>query len=155
MIKNYLKIAFRNLLKHKIYALINALGLSIGIGSCLFILVISRYEYTYDQYHEKKDKIYRLTDRIHSSETRTVHTAACPAPWGPAMLRDYPEIEKCVRYLLRGHTLRKEDNPIAENFVYTDPDIFEVFSYNLISGDPATALENPNSLILTTTMAEK
>ena len=155
MIKNYLKIAFRNLLKHKVYALINALGLSIGIGSCLFILVISRHEYTYDQYHEKKDNIYRLIDRIRSSETRTVHTAASPAPWGPAMLRDYPEIEKCVRYLLRGHTLRKEDNPIAERFVYTDPDIFEVFSYKLISGDPATALENPYSLILTTPMAEK
>ncbi len=155
MIKNYLKIAFRNLAKNKAYTIINALGLSIGIGSCLFILVLTQLELSFDNYHLNRERIYRLTDVIQVSSDRTLHTASSPAPWGPAMRKDYPEIENYVRYLIRGHVVRNKDNLINETIVYTDPGVFEVFTYPLIKGNPKTALTQPYSLVLTTEMAEK
>lgn len=155
MFKNYLKIAVRNLLKHKTYTIINALGLSIGIASCLFILAISQYEISFDNYHEKRDRIYRLTDRIQFSDTRELHTAQSPAPWGPEMGKLYSEIEQSVRFRLRTNAIKHKDDQISETILYSEPTIFDIFTYPLIKGDPATALEQKHSIVLSEDMAEK
>lgn len=155
MIKNYLKIAFRNLLKHKVYTIINAIGLSIGIGSCLFILVITQNELSFDQYHENKDRIYRMTSKIRVSENREIHTAQTPMPWGPEMSRLYPEIENYTRFHIQGHVLRHKDNFINETFDYADAGVFDIFTFPLIKGDPKTALTDPYTVVLSEEMAAK
>ncbi|HEX9653985.1 MAG TPA: ABC transporter permease [bacterium] len=155
MIKNYLKIAIRNLLKYKVYAVINALGLAIGMGSCLFLLVITQYEFSFDQYHVNKERIYRLTDIIRTAENRELHTAASPAPWGPALQQLNPEIESYVRYLYFNNVVRRGDHLFNESIIYSDPAVFDVFTYSLINGNPKTALVNPYSLVMSAKMAKK
>jgi putative ABC transport system permease protein len=155
MLSNYLKIAIRNLLKHKVYTIINALGLSIGIGSCLFILAITQNELSFDNYHENRDRIYRLTDKIQVSETRELHTAQSPAPWAPEMQQLYSDVEASVRFSLQSHAIQHKEDQISETILYSDPSIFNIFTYPLIKGDPKTALKQTYSVAISEDMAEK
>jgi putative ABC transport system permease protein len=159
MIRNYLKTALRNLWKNKGFSTINILGLAIGLATCLLILIYVMDELSYDRYNKSADRIYRLDTEIKFGGANFIHLvmAQGPAPAGPAMLREYPEVEKEVRVQKSGGFLvRKGSQNIQEDaVVYADSSIFEVFTLPLIDGDPHTALVDAHTIVLSATMARK
>ncbi len=159
MLTNYFKIAVRNLLRKKGFSLINILGLSIGIACCLLILLHVQDELSYDKHHENADRIHRMAlERIYPDHTS--YYAIIPGGFAAVMAEDLPEVEKATR-LLRpfqdlvitiGEDVYKEDQ---EHVMFADSNVFEVFSFPLLQGDPATALKKPNSVVLTEQLAQK
>ncbi len=156
MLKNYLKIAYRNLVKHRFYSLINIFGLSLGITSSILILTYIGYERSYDGYHKNADDIYRIASRTTVSG-QTNEYARTPAPVGPTMVQDFPEVLDAVRF---SPTVKRvfaygDKNFFQEGVLYVDQSVFNVFSWKLIEGDPETALEVPFTMVLTETTARK
>ena len=160
MLKNYVKIALRNLLNNKTYSLINISGLAIGIACFMLIYLFVKDELGYDKFHPKADRIYRLTEKIELEGQGGEHSSSNPFPVMKAMLTDYPEyIEEGVRlFNFQQPTLTLEygDNKFNEKHIYfADSTFFKVFDFPLISGDKNTALANPNSIVLTKDLAYK
>jgi len=161
MIKNYLKVAYRNLSKHKGYAFINISGLAIGLACCLLILIYIFKELSYDRFHTNSDRIYRLV-RTMDSETRHDETATTSFPAGPALASEYPHlVEATVRfYNLQVPKLslgfrEKEIYYKEPNFFFVDSTFFDVFTAELTRGNPEEALTDPQSLVITESMARK
>ncbi len=157
MFKNYLKIALRNLLRHKGYSFINVAGLAVGITCCLLILLFVQDELSYDRYHEKAERIYRLIVE-NQAEGRIFNNALSSAPMVPALLRDYPEIESAVRfYPVDASVLVSHEDKrfYEERFFYADAAVFEVFTFPFIRGNPQTALVEPYTVVLTEATAHK
>lgn len=162
MLENYFKIAWRNLIKKKAYSTINIFGLGLGIACCFLISLFVQDELSYDNYHEKGDRIYRV---IHGIKSATDSTSAQSfpfwvwgnAPVGPALGNQFPEIEKVVQFSGRADILLSiEDKHYQEDGVFfMDSTAFDVFSWKLIQGDPKTALVAPYSIVLTETTAKK
>ena len=155
MFRNYLKITIRNLAKHKGYSSINITGLAIGIACCLLVILYVRDELSYDRYHKKSDRIYRLVTGVRSSAFNAV--AKICGPWGITAARDFPEVENVARFLIMGQTLvAKGENRFYETSgFYADSTIFKVFSYRFLQGNPQTALVAPNSIVITDNLAQK
>ncbi len=157
MFKSFVKIAVRNLLRHKGYSFINIAGLAVGITCCLLILLFVQDELSYDRYHEKAGRIYRLMVE-NQAEGRVFNNALSSAPMVPALLRDYPEINSAVRFypvdasVLVSHA---DKQFYEERFFYADAAVFEVFTFPFLKGDPQTALTEPNTVVLTEEMAHK
>jgi putative ABC transport system permease protein len=156
MFKNYLKTAFRNLWKSKGFSAINIVGLAIGLATCLLIILFVMDELSYDRFNEKADRTFRLDGDIKFGGNHFI-LAVAPAPAGPAMRRDYPEIETMVRF--RGHggfLVKKGSQHIREDrVVFADSTLFDVFSFPLIAGDPHTALAAPRTVVINETIAKK
>jgi len=155
MLKNYFKIAFRNLLKHKVYSLINILGLAVGIAVCVLIFRYISHEMSYDAYHENSDQMYRVT--LQMAER---HVAVTPSVVSPAIQNNFPEVMSGVRILAAGNfsalVIRYEEKVFEESrFAYADSSLFDVFSYEFIAGDPPTALNRPQTMVLSRNMAQK
>jgi len=156
MIKNYIKIAFRNLWRHKSFSLINIIGLAVGMTACLLIMMYVRFELSYDDFHAKGDQIYRLNVDIKSSATETMKLAVGSAPMGPALKSDFPEILESTRLFEGGMLLKVNDRIFQENKVfYAEPSLFKVFSLQMVRGNPTDALKNPYSLVITESTAKK
>jgi putative ABC transport system permease protein len=153
MIRNYLTIALRNLLRQKLYSLIAIAGLAIGIAGCLLISLYVVDELSYDQYHEKANRLYRVV--MQESAARGI--ALSSAPFGPALKQEYPEVQQAVRINTEGGgPIRYGDRQLVANDIFfADPAVFELFSYHFIEGDPKAALTQPNTIVLTRTLAEK
>jgi putative ABC transport system permease protein len=154
MFKNYLKIALRNLSKYRIYSLINIAGLSIGIACCLLILMHITDEASYDKYHKNAERIYRVTYEI-DNHGKTTSTAQTPAPLGPALLKEYPDIKDYVRFFRSDVSLNRGEKRFFETLYFADESIFDIFTFPLLRGNLDTALEEPNSIVLTEESAEK
>ena len=155
MIKNWLKIALRNMRRHKLYSIINLFGLAVGMACFLLIALHIAAELSYDKFHLKAGQIYRVTYEINLLDS-TSHTAQTPAPLGPAMIRDYPEVENATRFFILKDTLvTRKEKRFYENILFGDRNFFDVFTFPLLKGNPDTALVEPNSMVLTETMAEK
>lgn len=155
MWKNYLKIAVRNLRKHKAYALINLAGLTIGLASFLLIALYVADELSYDRYHAQADRIYRVVSDLKTPD-RTFQFAWTPPAIAPALSQDFPVIEQAVRLGPTGAVVEYKGRRFRENrMLLADSTFFEVFSHPLLQGNPATALTAPFSLVLTETMARK
>jgi len=156
MIKTLIKLAFRNIKKDLSYSLITILGLTIGITSSLFLLLFIFDDLSYDRYHEKGDNIYRVVSNL--SEPDDAFTwAVTQIPFAPQVKEDYPEVEDFVRFINEGRTLYK-NNEIEfydEDVYYSDPTVFNVFSYKLIDGDAETVLTEPNTMVVTESFSEK
>ena len=156
MIYNYLKTAFRNLWKHRFYTSINIIGLSSGIVCFLLILAFIQDELKFDQFHEKSDRIYRINfdGRLGGNEF-VIPTVG--APVGPVMKEEFPEVENYVRFRnAGGFVVRYEDQSFQEdNVIFADSTLFEVFDFELISGDVDKVLRDPNTAIITQTVARK
>lgn len=156
MLKNYIKIAWRNLIKNKAYSVINIGGLAIGMSCFLLIAMFIKNELSYDSYHEKEDRIYRVVHHSSpdSSEDRWIWGNA---PVGPALKADFPEVVEKVQFSGRSDILLEyNDRSFQEgNCFYMDASAFEVFTWPLISGNPETALEAPYSIVLTESTAKK
>lgn len=153
MFRNYLKIALRNLVKQKGYAFINTAGLAIGMGVCLFLVLLSQYAFTYDQYHENSEQIYRIADKITQTNGDILDVAISPSPWGQAMVSDFPEIKESVRFLGRGAAVQYEDKILRQGVTYVDEAIFRVFTYPFKYGNAEGALARPNTIVLTEPMS--
>jgi len=156
MFKNYLKIAFRNLIKHKAFSVINISGLAIGMACCFLIIIFVQDELSYDRFHERADRIYRIS----SEENRRGVIANYPLVFSgipPVLQNNYSEVLDYVRFDPRENVLiRSEDKEFYEGrLFYTDASVFDVFTFPLVKGDPESALREPYSLVLTQRMAEK
>lgn len=158
MLKHYLKIAFRNILKQKTTSFINIIGLAVGMASCVLILFYVSYELSYDNFHEKGDRIYRLIAE-RKAASGTISDAVTPPLLAPALTNDFPEIKSSVRFL-------NIDNPsplisfgskhfYEKQLFFTDPSLFDLFTIPLIKGSTKTALKEPNSVVITETIADK
>lgn len=157
MLKNYFRVAIRNILKHKFYAAVNILGMSIGIAACLLITLHVVHELSYDRFHEKIDRLYRvnLNGRIGGQDILTSTT--CP-PLAEAIVNEIPGVEDATRIgnWWGSRTVRYEDKVFFEEKMFlADSNFFDVFSFRLLKGDPATALREAQSMILTEDMANK
>lgn len=156
MIKNYFKIAFRNLWKNKGFSAINILGLAIGTGTCLLITLYVLDELSFDKFNQKSDRIYRASVDLKFGGAEQKFAVAC-APLAFTLVKDYPQIENVVRFRNYGSTsVKKGTQNIHEpNVIYTDSTLFDVFTLPMIAGNPATALTQPNSLVITESIAKK
>ena len=156
MLKNYLKVALRNLRKHKGYTVINVLGLSIGMMCCVLIFLYVADELSFDRFHANADQIYRLRIERYSSGGESELTSSASAPMTPAILQDHPQVEQAVRISQRTYLVEQADRRFyEEDFFWADSSFFEVFSFDLLRGDPTTALTAPFSVVLTESMAAK
>lgn len=157
MIKNYLKIAARNLLRHKAYSFINIAGLALGMACCILILLYVQEELSYDEFHRDADRIFRVAMTI---DTRGVPTSFAPTkgPLAAALANDYPEITDVVQILPTGtvQVSPAADQHYYENRAYlADSSFFRVFSFPLLHGDPEQALAQGNAVVLTREKALK
>ncbi len=153
MLWNYLKVAYRNLLRHPLYAAINVVGLGIAISFCLLAFLYVRYEWTYDGFHENADRIYRVGREITFGES-VMLTDRTAVTLGPALSEALPEV-RSVRLDPGPRVVRHGGQTTKESFLFADPAILDVFSFPLIKGDPVTALQDPNYVIITETIAER
>src|ERR1700712_2918126 len=150
MLYNYIKIAFRNLWRHKGFSLINIIGLAVGMSAFLLILMYVSFELSYDNYHPKRDQVYRLNVNIKSAND-LLKLSVSSAPMGPAIKADFAEVLESTRIFPYGEVVKVPgQQPIQEDRVFiAEPSFFDVFSLPLIKGDPKTALKNPFSVVLT------
>lgn len=157
MIKNYFKIALRNLWKHKGFTALNVIGLSLGLGCFLIIAMYVTDELSYDRYNEKADRIYRVNSDIRFGGT-DLNMAISSDPMGETLKQDYPEVENYVRfYNSHGPKLiKKGDEFINEaKIVHADSTLFDVFTLKVIVGDSKKALTEPNSVVITESAAKR
>jgi putative ABC transport system permease protein len=156
MLKNYIKVIVRNFVKQKAYAIINIVGFSGGLATCILILLYVIHELSYDKFHSTADRIYRIGVEGNLSG-QNVKYPLSNLGTGPAMQKDFYEVESFTRlYPLPKIPIKYGENHFfEERIAYVDPHFFEVFSYTLIQGNPNKALEAPYSIILTRDMAEK
>jgi len=156
MLKNYVKIALRNLLKYKGTSFINIFGLSAGITCCILISLFVLDELSYDRYHEKSGQIYRVTLQGIVG-TNEFNGAITCAPLAAALVQDFPEVVAATRFRSFGFPVLRYGEKVfsEERFFSADPTIFDVFTIPFIKGDPKTALSKPNTLVITQTMAKK
>ncbi|MCW3118970.1 MAG: FtsX-like permease family protein [Chitinophagaceae bacterium] len=157
MIKNLLLVALRNFKRDKWYSLLNILGLMIGITFSLFLIFYIKDELGYDRSNKKADRIYRVNSYIKEADKDTMKWAVTPYPLGPTLSKDYPEVEEAVRFVGNGKTMYKNGalRFYEDKVFYCDSNLFNVFTHQFIEGNPATALIEPNSLVLTQSVAEK
>ena len=161
MLKNYLKTAFRNLSRNRVYSFLNVLGLALGIGCALVIYKVIVFENSFDKHQENYDNIYRVVSQgIRAGEVSK--GAGVPHPVGPALREDYPDIGKVVRthYVWGNQVNVKEGNDVKkflldDGIAYLDNSFFEVFTVAFLAGDPSTALTEPNTAIISASISRK
>ncbi|WP_339792747.1 ABC transporter permease [uncultured Imperialibacter sp.] len=156
MLKNYFKVAIRNLLRHKAYSLINILGLSIGLTCCLLLFIYVQDELSYDKFHTKSERIYRLKYEING-----FNLARSPLPIAPNLVSFFPEVEKAARMYNRDASVEIVDQAGNKKqfeegrIFFADSTIQDIFTFEYVAGDPASMLRNPFSVVLTDEVAEK
>lgn len=156
MLRNYFLVALRNIKNHTFYSFINIIGLTTGIAATLFIILFIMDELSYDRFHTNIDRMYRvgLNGRLAGQD---VHVAATPPPLAQALVNEVPGVESAVRmWRWDDVVIRYEDQVYTEDLIFhTDSNFFDFFSFKLIEGDPKTALKEPNSIVLTESVATK
>lgn len=156
MLTNYLKIALRNIRKQKFYSFINILGLTIGLASSILIGLYILDELSYDHFHAKGEQIYRMN--LHGKlGGQEIYTTSTCGPMAEALVAEIPEVEEATRLWPRGESVfRYEDKVFTEEDVMAaDSNFFDVFSFKFIAGNSKTALLEPNSIVLTASVAKK
>lgn len=160
MLTNYIQIALRNILKSKVHTFINVFGLALGIACVFLIVLYVQFELSYDRFHEKPENLYRVTWEDNNPQTRTPH------PMAQALKADFPEVQSAVSITpLFAAGLTKETHSFRhpksdarydeKNILAVDTTFFDVFSFPLLKGDPATALTQVNGILLSESMARK
>jgi putative ABC transport system permease protein len=156
MLKNLFKTAIRHIFKHPGYSILNILGLTLGITSALFLIIYVVNEISYDRYHEKADRIYRVSSKITEPDDSFTWIVA-QLPFGPQVVKDYPEVEASVRFINMPRGLYKsEDKEFNEDkFFFVDSTLFKIFTYKVLMGEVESALTDPKKIILTETVAKR
>ncbi|HEY4936858.1 MAG TPA: ABC transporter permease, partial [Puia sp.] len=157
MIRNYFKIAWRNLVNNKADSTINIIGLSIGMAACLLILEFVSFELSYDRFNKNANTIYRVTNDRFQKGKLVQHGTITYSAVGPAMKADFPEIINNTRVEPMGALILSDNNKKYEvkNTIAADNEFLSIFSYPLLAGDSKTALKEPNNIILSETLARK
>ena len=158
---SFFKIAIRQAGRHKEQTAIKILGLSVGIAVCLLIFFVVRFETSFDNFHPKRENIYRVVSVFHTPEG-IAYESGVPFPTGPALRQDYPQLKNVASIVsLGGDGLITVDNHPDKKFreesgiVYAEPQFFDLFSFRWLAGNKATALNEPNTVLLTRTIAAK
>ena len=153
MIKNYLKIAFRNLCKQKVYSLINISGLAVGLALFILAMLYAEFNLSFDKFHKDAKRIFLLT-RVTQNDR---HGTWVPGPMKKAILDEISEIQEVTRYEFGGEqAVKYEDKKFNEVYIrYVDESFLSIFSFEMIAGNPETALSEPNRLVITESIAEK
>ncbi|HDJ33891.1 MAG TPA: ABC transporter permease [Bacteroidetes bacterium] len=156
MFKNLVITAFRHIRKHAAYSLVILIGLMLGISSSLFLLLYVFDDLSYDQFHAKKERIYRVVSHIRETDDDFLWAVA-QIPFATQVKQEYPEVEEAVRIFPAGRLLMTYggESEYEEDLFYADSCIFDVFSFELVRGDPASVLTHPNSLVVTRSLAKK
>jgi len=155
LLKNYLKITWRNLKRNKIYSFINVFGLAVGMACCIVIILFVQDELSYDRFHENADRIFRLTITRTTSGQEFHHTITY-GDMGPGLVNEFPEVVDCVRlgmprdFIVESDSKRFQTDPVG-----SDPSILNIFTFPLIKGDKNTALKSPNNAVISEQLAEK
>jgi putative ABC transport system permease protein len=155
MLKSYFKIAIRNVLRFKLYSFINIVGLSVGIAACVLIMLWVQDEVNFDRFHKNVDNIFRVMNYQGDFENRGAGT---PAPLGPAMKGENPDVVNFVRFASapRKVVVKYGKNIFYENrIVFADPSVFEVFTFPFVEGDPHTVLSGLANVVITENIANK
>lgn len=154
MFRNYLNIALRTLWRNKVYSAINVGGLAIGLTCCMLILLYTKDEVSFDQFHVRKDQIYRVVvSTTNDKETRKM--GYTNSIHGLSFKQEIPEIESVVRMQTNQSVVRKGTDVFEQEVIYTDDNFFSVFSLPLLSGTPETVLSSLNSVVITEKIAQK
>ncbi|WP_121808133.1 ABC transporter permease [Mucilaginibacter kameinonensis] len=163
MIKNYFKIAWRNLMRNKSYASINITGLAIGIAACLLIFLVVQYETSFDNFHANKDRIYRVVT-VNSGPDGTHANSGTPLPLAEGLKFDIPQVKQVSNIMKNDGShyavgdvrnvgaMKKFKEDLA---YYADPGFFQIFAFSWLAGDKNTALAEPNTIVLSRTEADK
>lgn len=156
MIRNLIKISFRNILREKGYSIINILGLTLGISCSLFLIFYVVDELSYDKFHEKGEDLYRVVTEITEVDNQFTWAVA-QTPFAPTAKEDYPEVMDYTRISGSGRMMFKKggENIYEEEFAYADSSFFDLFTHKFIQGDPKTCLYEPNSVVITKDIAIK
>jgi len=159
MIKNYCKIALRNILKHKGYSIINIVGLAIGLAIFSLTTGLAKFHQSFNKFHQGADRIYCVIQVLPSGETGNRHSALTRAPLRKLLVDEFPEIEEATRWIITGRTVVRQGDKkfYAEEgrIWFVDPNFLKFFTFEMISGNPKTALKEPSSVILTESTARK
>ncbi len=156
MLKNYFKIAWRSLRKHKVFSIINISGLAIGLAAFWMITLYVADELSYDDYNVNASRIFRVAPHL-NWDGGNLNLAPTSAPFAPALKSDYPEIQEVVRIDPEGGgTISYGNKKLqADDILFTENSILKIFSYHFLYGDANTALSKPHSIVLTKTLAQK
>ncbi len=155
MIKNYFKTAFRSLWRHKAFSFINIMGLAVGMTACFLIYLYVRFETSYDNFHSKADRIYRVVSDV-KTPSETIPIGMTTGPVYVYMRKEFPEVEEAVRFTRDGYLVKKGDIKFQEqNTVLADSTLFNVFDFPLVEGNRNTALKEPMSIIMSQSTAKK
>ena len=155
MLRNYFITSVRSLAKSKGFSAINIIGLSVGLATFSLMAFYVYHELSFDRYHKNGDRIFRIVENLRTENELLLQSTSSP-PMGPHMLKDFPEVEKYVRIQNWSMLVERNGTSFYESDSYiADSTVFDVFSFNLIKGDKRTALREPNSVVITETMAKK
>lgn len=157
MFKNYLLVALRNLKKQKLFSLINIIGMAVGMAGFAFFAHTAGVKLNADKFHKNADRIYSVIQVLPLENKDEEHTAYTPAPLLPALRSEFPEIEDGVRVFPAGRmTLKREDDSFYENgILFVDPNFLTFFTFEMVAGNPQTALSEPYSIVLSEAAALK
>jgi ABC-type antimicrobial peptide transport system permease subunit len=151
MFVNHLKVAFRNMLKHKGFSFINIAGLAVGLACVILILIWVNDELSYNRFHENSDRIGRIIMDLDGTQV-----PASPGPLAQVMIDEFPEVKNAVRYIWGGGIIEYKGKKFEERGVFlVEPSFLEIFTFPFIEGDPKTALNDPGSIVLTEATAKK
>ena len=155
MFKNHITVAIRTLLRHKVYSFVNISGLAVGIACCMLIMLFVQDELSYDRFHKNADQIHRvLWDARYGDNEWTIPYVSVPI--SETLQERYPEVIHSTRLRRESQTIHRESNYVIEkNFYFAESSFFDVFTVPFIAGDPATALNAPNAVILTEQSAQR
>ncbi|MEO1450368.1 MAG: ABC transporter permease, partial [Bacteroidota bacterium] len=157
MFRNYLKIVFRSLVRDRIYTLINILGLAIGLAACLLTYLFVDYELNFDGFHPESEQVYRLNEVQSWEGIIPQKVALSMYPMGPTMVEEFPEVEAYTRLFTWDEIplMVGDKQAFAEKFYWADSAFFDLFGFEVLAGDPETALDRPNAMILTQSVADR
>jgi putative ABC transport system permease protein len=155
MFQNYLKIAFRALWRNKIHSSINVLGLSLGIACCVLIALFVRDEWTFDTFHTKANRIYRVFVKEDWGENQQFFNTTTPMPMGPALKDNLPEVESFTRFVAINTMVKVGAKQFSEGVVLADRSVFSVFDFDLLQGEREVALRDQHNMVITPQIAEK
>ncbi len=155
MLKNYFKMALRNLRKQRGYSLLNIAGLSVGLTCFMLVILFIQYEFRYEKHHDNAARIYRIVVTQNLGD-RVFNSTYSPVPLSETLARELPEVEAFTRFYFSRGVLSYRENRFTEDGIsFVDPGVLQMFSFPLIKGDPETALKNKFSAVITRETAEK
>ena len=156
MFKNYFKVAFRNLTRHKLFSFINIFGLALSMSVCLMVLMRIKDQLGYDKFHPHAEKTYRILTEVTNRQGSEYRLATTPLPLAINLSKDYDFIDYYARIYPLGLKSGSSDNKeLSIKAAFTDPGFFKIFGFTLKSGDAGSSLANPNTIVLSAETAQK